>query len=66
MRELLSAAIGEVDDGGKDGDEIVEGFADGVVLMPHQVRGVRWMGSREDGRKRGGILADVSWGGNSV
>jgi hypothetical protein len=29
-------------------------------LMPHQVRGTRWMRERESGRKYGGILADVS------
>jgi hypothetical protein len=60
MRELLSAAVGQVDEDIKDGEDVVEGFADGIRLMPHQVRGVRWMRGRETGRKFGGILADVS------
>lgn len=61
MRDLLSGAVGEGEDGGtEDGDGIVEGFAEGMRLMPHQIRGVRWMRERESGRKRGGILADVS------
>lgn len=61
MRELLSGAVGEGEDGdAKEGDDIVEGFAEGMRLMPHQVRGVKWMRERESGRKRGGILADVS------
>lgn len=65
MRELLSGAIGDGegemgDDGVQDGEDVIEGFAKGVRLMPHQVRGVKWMKSRESGRKYGGILADVS------
>lgn len=65
MRELLSGAIGDGedemgDDAVKEGEEIVKGFAADIRLMPHQVRGVRWMRNRESGRKYGGILADVS------
>jgi SNF2 family DNA or RNA helicase len=61
MRELLAGAVGDgEDDHGGEGDDIVEGFAKDIKLMPHQVRGVRWMRERESGRKRGGILADVS------
>ena len=62
MRELLSGAVGDGEDEGgvQDGDDQVEGFANGVRLMPHQVRGVKWMQARESGRKYGGILADVS------
>lgn len=65
MRELLSGAIGDAegemgDEAVKEGEDIIEGFAKGVRLMPHQVRGVRWMRGRESGRKYGGILADVS------
>lgn len=36
----------------------VEGFRDGIVLMPHQVLGRQWMKERETGKKNGGILAD--------
>ena len=60
MRELLSGAIGDgEDDQGEQGSNLVNGFAEGMSLMPHQVRGVAWMGKRETGRSRGGILADV-------
>lgn len=62
MRNLLAGAVGEGEDDEDhaEGADIVDGFADGMRLMPHQVRGVRWMRERETGRKYGGILADVS------
>lgn len=59
MRELLSGAIGD-DDAVEEGSDVIEGFNEGVRLMPHQVRGVQWMKKRETGRNTGGILADVS------
>lgn len=59
MRELLAGAIGDADEGIAEGEDVIEGFAENVRLMPHQVRGVRWMRDRETGRKYGGILADV-------
>ncbi|KIM92388.1 hypothetical protein PILCRDRAFT_810445 [Piloderma croceum F 1598] len=37
---------------------IVEGFKDGITLLPHQVLGRVWMKERETGKKAGGILAD--------
>lgn len=37
---------------------LVPGLAKGVVLKPHQVLSRQWMREREDGKKRGGILAD--------
>jgi SNF2 family DNA or RNA helicase len=60
MRELLSGAIGEGED--DEAEEAVEinGLAEGVTLMPHQIRGVRWLKKREAARNFGGILADVS------
>lgn len=63
MRELLSGAIGDGENntgGAEEGSQLVDGFAEGMSLMPHQIRGVSWMGQREVGTKRGGILADVS------
>lgn len=62
MRELLAGAVGEGEGDDEDGAgaDTVEGFADGMHPMPHQIRGVRWMRERETGRKYGGILADVS------
>lgn len=60
MRRLLEGAVGDgEEDPAEDGDETVEGFSEGVKLMPHQIRGVKWMRKRETNRNRGGILADV-------
>ncbi|KAI0795563.1 SNF2 family N-terminal domain-containing protein [Abortiporus biennis] len=39
-------------------DAIVEGFRDGITLLPHQILGRKWMEERETGKKTGGILAD--------
>ncbi|KAI5118940.1 hypothetical protein M0805_006286 [Coniferiporia weirii] len=58
LQELLSSsmndATGEVD----MRLSIVNGFQDGIKLMPHQVYGRIWMAERETGKKNGGILAD--------
>lgn len=37
---------------------VVEGFREGIRLLPHQVIGRTWMAERETGKKHGGILAD--------
>ena len=39
-------------------DATVEGFREGVLLLPHQIKSRRWMAERESGKKTGGILAD--------
>lgn len=39
-------------------DATVDGFRDGISLLPHQVIGRKWMAERESGKKRGGMLAD--------
>ncbi|KAI0342449.1 hypothetical protein BDW22DRAFT_1330967 [Trametopsis cervina] len=39
-------------------DAIVPGFREGIVLLPHQIIGRRWMAERETGKRMGGILAD--------
>ena len=49
-----ASEIGPID----EEDQIVEGFADGIRLKPWQVQGRFWMKEREEGKKRGGILAD--------
>ena len=60
MRDFLVGAIGafNLDDAGSVGPT-VEGFRDGVTLLPHQIQGRIWMRERETGKKSGGILADV-------
>jgi hypothetical protein len=49
-----ASEIGPID----EEDQDVPGFADGIRLKPWQVQGRFWMKDREDGKKRGGILAD--------
>jgi hypothetical protein len=49
-----ASEIGPID----EEDRIVSGFADGIRLKPWQVQGRLWMKAREEGKKRGGILAD--------
>lgn len=61
LRDLMGGAMN--DDVGTeiDMDEaIVEGFQDGIELLPHQILGRAWMRDREDLTKKrtGGILAD--------
>ncbi|KAI0634006.1 SNF2 family N-terminal domain-containing protein [Trametes polyzona] len=54
-----------VDEGMNDGDAdydpeqaVVEGFREGVRLLPHQIKSRTFMAEREEGKKTGGILAD--------
>ena len=49
-----ASEIGPID----EEDQHVAGFADGIRLKPWQVQGRFWMRDREEGKKRGGILAD--------
>jgi hypothetical protein len=53
-REEVEGARDEVD----MSQAVVEGFAEGIRLLPHQVAGRVWMSQRESGKKCGGILAD--------
>lgn len=36
----------------------IDGLADDIVLMPHQLLGVSWMFDQEKKKVKGGILAD--------
>jgi hypothetical protein len=61
MHELLSGALGGMKLDDVDLTEAtVDGFRDGITLMPHQIQGRAWMRERESKKKFGGILADVS------
>lgn len=59
--------VGEEGEDGEEGEEgeeeeeeedlsVVEGL--NVTLLPHQIRGLAFLTSREEGKARGGILAD--------
>jgi SNF2-related domain len=64
LQDLLQQSFdGKDDDEGAHDDidmskAIVEGFREGICLLPHQVVGRVWMAERESGKKHGGILAD--------
>lgn len=59
LRALVEDSITPDDEIEIDMEEaIVEGFQDGITLLPHQVLGRAWMRDKETGKKRGGILAD--------
>jgi len=56
IRELLESIPDEVDD-----CTLTEGTPPEMTisLMRHQTQGLNWMKDREEGKKNGGILADV-------
>jgi len=63
LRELMGGGMNQELDSTIEIDmsqEIVEGFNDGIKLLPHQILGRAWMRDREDTTKKrtGGILAD--------
>lgn len=63
LRELVSGGMNQELDSNIDIDisqEIVDGFKEGIRLLPHQILGRAWMRDREDLTKKrtGGILAD--------
>lgn len=57
---LVEGSVASTDDGVEIDmkQAVVEGFTDGIMLLPHQVLGRIWMRDRESGKKLGGILAD--------
>jgi hypothetical protein len=64
LQDLLQQSFDGKEDGEGTRDEVdmsqavVEGFSEGIRLLPHQVAGRVWMSQRESGKKCGGILAD--------
>lgn len=64
LQDLLQQSFDGREDGEGVRDEVdmsqavVEGFSEGIRLLPHQVTGRLWMTQRESGKKCGGILAD--------
>ena len=64
LQDLLQQSFDGREDGEGVRDEVdmsqavVEGFSEGIRLLPHQVAGRIWMSQRESGKKCGGILAD--------
>lgn len=46
----------EEDEEEEDESDVVDGL--NVSLLPHQIRGLKFLRSREEGKARGGILAD--------
>ncbi|KAI6041557.1 SNF2 family N-terminal domain-containing protein [Pisolithus marmoratus] len=57
---LVAGTVTNVEDGVEIDmkQAVVEGFTDGIMLLPHQVLGRIWMRERESGKKMGGLLAD--------
>ena len=63
LRELMGGGMNQELDSTIEIDMsqgVVEGFNDGIKLLPHQILGRAWMRDREDITKKrtGGILAD--------
>ncbi|EIW80017.1 hypothetical protein CONPUDRAFT_126467 [Coniophora puteana RWD-64-598 SS2] len=59
LRELVAGTFEDTQDVDIDpAAALVDGFQEGVRLLPHQVLGRAWMRDRESGKKAGGILAD--------
>lgn len=59
LRDLMGGSMNqELEEEVDMADAIVDGFKEGITLLPHQIVGRAWMKERETGKKAGGILAD--------
>ena len=58
LRDLMSDVGSSINQEIDMDEAIVPGFKDGIVLLPHQIIGRKWMAEREAGKRTGGILAD--------
>ncbi|CAH7671945.1 SNF2 family N-terminal domain-domain-containing protein [Phakopsora pachyrhizi] len=64
LRELVEGMY----EGDMEGVDVDAAMPEGLSckLLPHQIIGVNWMRSREEGKKKGGILADDMGFGKTV
>ena len=58
LRDLVAETYNDGDVEYSIEDATVDGFRDGFLLLPHQIKSRTWMAERESGKKTGGILAD--------
>lgn len=62
LRDLMSDVRNDMHEEIDMSEAIVPGFREGIVLLPHQIVGRKWMAERESGKRTGGILADdMGW-----
>ena len=58
LRDLMSDVRNDIEEEIDMSESVVPGFRDGILLLPHQIVGRKWMAERETGKRTGGILAD--------
>ncbi|KAI0088296.1 SNF2 family N-terminal domain-containing protein [Irpex rosettiformis] len=58
LRDLMSDVRNDLQEEVDMSEAVVPGFRDGIMLLPHQIVGRKWMAERESGKRTGGILAD--------
>lgn len=58
LRDLMADVGATINQEIDMSEAVVPGFKEGIVLLPHQVIGRKWMAERESGKRAGGILAD--------
>ncbi|KAG7442867.1 uncharacterized protein BT62DRAFT_935597 [Guyanagaster necrorhizus] len=68
LRDLMGGAMNDEEVEVDMEDSIVDGFKEGITLLPHQVLARAWMRDREDvkNKKFGGLLADDMGLGKTV
>ncbi|SJL10479.1 uncharacterized protein ARMOST_13865 [Armillaria ostoyae] len=68
LRDLMGGAMNDEEVEINMEDAVVDGFKEGITLLPHQVLARAWMRDREDVKKKqfGGLLADDMGLGKTV
>ncbi|KAK0498852.1 SNF2 family DNA-dependent ATPase [Armillaria luteobubalina] len=68
LRDLMGGAMNDNEVEINMEDAVVDGFKEGITLLPHQVLARAWMRDREDVKKKqhGGLLADDMGLGKTV